>query len=381
MNSSTIGSSAHLAIPEPLAVVVRAARGGPVLATVPLAPSDFSDAEAETWRDRCLRKGHPEQALADVPMSLVPVRENGSSTGRCEGFAIEAELPDESRERQVFTIACLSGVAHRTADSLMAAGRMALGHAFYYEVVAQPAAMRPPVANAGGPAFTVNVKSVAPACLRLPLRPLLEQSTAVDLTDDEVFPVFFTAEAFAKAEACSRRGAAAVPPVESGGMLIGSLACCDEAREFYVIVHDVLEVVGADQDTFSLSYSGKSWNRIQTILKARQAARPERLERPVGQCHGHNFLPNDGNLCDQCEKRATCGLSSVFASQDDRTWMSAVFNRQPWALCHIFGLTARKEPVHKLYTLKDARWQARGYFLLPEFDWNQAALKTVPTHP
>jgi hypothetical protein len=379
MNASTIGKSIDLAFAEPLAVVVRAERGGPVLATVPLAPSDFSDAAAETWRDRCLRKGHPELAMSAVPMKLVPLRENGSANGRCEGFAIEAELPGARRERQVFTIASLGRIAHQAAGELISAGRMALGHAFYYEMVAQSASVRAPLANAGGLAFSVSVKSAAPACLRLPIRPLFEQCTAVNMTDDEVFPVFFTAEALGKAETCSRRGAISVPPVESGGVLVGSLAYCAEAREFFVIVHDVLEVTGADQDTFSLSYSEKSWNRIQTILKARQSARSERLERLVGQCHGHNFLPNDGNHCDQCEKRTVCGSSSVFASLDDRTWMSAVFPRQPWALCHIFGLTARKEPVHKLYTLKDARWQSRGYFLLPEFNWNQVAMKTVPT--
>ena len=51
--------------------------------------------------------------------------------------------------------------------------------------------------------------------------------------------------------------------------------------------------------------------------------------------------------------------------------MRAVFARQPWALCQIFGLTARKEPVHKLYSLKDACWQPRGYFLLPDFEWKR----------
>ena len=50
--------------------------------------------------------------------------------------------------------------------------------------------------------------------------------------------------------------------------------------------------------------------------------------------------------------------------------MRAVFNRQPWALCQIFGLSARGDRVNHLYSIKDGRWQPRGYFVLPEFTWN-----------
>jgi hypothetical protein len=102
--------------------------------------------------------------------------------------------------------------------------------------------------------------------------------------------------------------------------------------------------------------------------------------RLLGQCHGHNFLPNDGNRCDQCDKRPVCGLSSVFVSPDDQTWMRAVFSRQPWALCLIFGMNARNEPVQQLYSLKDGLWQPRGYFVLPEYEWN-APTEGIPPTP
>ena len=234
------------------------------------------------------------------------------------------------------------------------------------DVPLAPAPLGPP----GSPAFNFSVKSLPPACLRVPLRPLVERATAVGVLDEEAFLVFFTAAALAKAEACSRRGAESVPAVESGGVLVGSLALCEETKEFFVIVTDALEVSEAEQTAFSLAYSGPSWNRIQAIMKARQAAHPEWTARLLGQCHGHNFLPNDGNRCDECDKRPVCGLSSVFVSRDDQTWMRAVFTRQPWALCQIFGLNARKEPVQQLYSLKDGLWQARGYLLLPEFEWD-----------
>ena len=358
-------------MPQPLAVVVRAKDSQALLAHQRVSPADLSDAIAEAWRDQCLRRGFPELALAEVPMTLVPLLREGDVASRCNGFALDVELPDGKSHRQEFSLLSLASAASRAMESLAPGGIPKQGGHYYYEVTMDAPPSDPPRHPSGSPSFTVNVRSLPPACLRVPLRPLLQQATPVDLDDDNVFPVFFTVKALEKAEACSRAGAKSIPPVESGGVLVGSLAFCEATNEFFVIVTDVLEVNDAEQTTFSLSYSGQSWNRIQAIMKARQSAHPAKAERLIGQCHGHNFLPNDGNVCDECDKRPVCGLTSVFASKDDRTWMRAVFTRQPWALCQIFGLTARKEPVHKLYSLKDACWQPRGYFLLPDFEWKR----------
>ena len=61
-------------------------------------------------------------------------------------------------------------------------------------------------------------------------------------------------------------------------------------------------------------------------------------------------------------------MTSVFVSLDDRTWSKAVFSKQPWHICHIFGLNARGEPVHALFSLKENRLLQRGFYLLPDFD-------------
>ena len=355
-------------MPQPLTVVIRADATGSALASELVTAADLSDAVAETWRDQCLRRGHPERALPEVPVSLVPLFSKVPSDSRCEGFALDLELPDGQVRRQEFSLKCLRAVAARAVKSLIAAGILGQELHCYYEVTADAARVPLRGQRPVSPPASANVKSQAPICLRLPYRQLLEQAKAVGVFDEEAFPVFFTAAAHARAEAASRRGAASVPPVESGGVLTGSLAFCDESKEFFVLVTDSLAVENADQTTFSLAYSGTSWTRIQAIMKARQAGHPARAERLLGQCHGHNFLPNDGNRCDQCQKRLVCGLTSVFASPEDQNWMAAVFARQPWALCHIFGLNARQEPVQELFTLKDGRWQARGFFLLPDFD-------------
>ena len=127
---------------------------------------------------------------------------------------------------------------------------------------------------------------------------------------------------------------------------------------------------------FSLSYSGKSWARIQAVLRARQAQPATRAQRIVGQSHGHNFLPNDGAPpCELCYKQELCARTSVFVSGDDRQWCRAVFHRQPWALCHIFGLNARHDQVDSLYGLSGGRLEERGFFVIDSFDpseWIQA---------
>ena len=104
-----------------------------------------------------------------------------------------------------------------------------------------------------------------------------------------------------------------------------------------------------------------------------QAVQP--AVRLLGQCHGHNFLPN-GKTCEHCLQRPYCSLNNVFVSVDDQNWSRAVFCRQPWQLCHIFGLSARGDQLDSLHTLQNGRLSARGYFTLPSFDPTQWPTET-----
>jgi hypothetical protein len=100
-------------------------------------------------------------------------------------------------------------------------------------------------------------------------------------------------------------------------------------------------------------------------MKARQTRPATRAHRILGQCHGHNFLPANGAPpCELCAKVKVCSRTSVFVSQDDRLWTQAVFARQPWQQCLIYGLNARNERVHSLFGLRDGRLLERGYHVL-----------------
>lgn len=369
MTAAAPNSLPQLAMNQPLVVLIRTEDGAPVLRREPVTRADLSDAVSETWRDDCLRAGHPSEALAEVPVCVVPTLTEGSAS-RCSGFALDLTLPNGRNTRRAFTISCLRPVAQRAEAALLEAQVLQPGQPYVFELVLDEEAGAAGSACEQSPTFNVSMRGPSLSYLNIPIRSLLERSTPVAILDDDEFPVFYTQEAFKMSESFARRGGDCQPPVETGGVLLGSLAACPDSGEMAAIITDVIEVQDADQTTFSLSYSGQSWRRIQAILTARQAAFPEQASRLLGQTHGHSFRPGTGGVCDECPKRPVCNLTSVFVSGDDRMWHGAVFTRQPWALCHIFGLSARDDHVHQLYGLKDGRLQPRGYHLLPDFSFD-----------
>jgi len=355
-----------------LAVVVRSAEDGARLTREAVSHADFSDVFSEAWRDACLRKGQPRVPLADVSVRVVPKLKTGS--GRlCAAYDLALSVPGQPQASRSFTARSLGHVSQRMAQRLVETGVLAAGQTYTYEVVLDSNNQANPPDDSS-PLFQATVKTPPLSYLVVPLRELLAQASAVDMLEEEVFPVFYTTNALALAERFARKGADAVPPVETGGVLIGSLCSCPQSGEFFAVVTDVLEVQDAEQKEFALAYTSKTWMRIQTILRARQTAHPERAERILGQCHGHNSLPNDGKICEACLHRPECSLTNLFVSLDDQQWSRAVFIRQPWQLCHIFGLAARGDRVNSLFTLLDGRLQPRGYFKLPGFHpehWTQ----------
>jgi hypothetical protein len=351
---------------HPLAVRLFPEDGAPPLAVERVRRTDLADARSEAWRDGCLRKGHPDVPLDAIPMRLSLAFAEDAAT-RCTGYRLEFELPSGKVQSRVFSAKSLRHVAERASQSLVEAGRLKAGQCFRYELTVDPSEATTGIVATDGVAVNLAPRRAALAYLRVSLRSLLGRATPVALAGADDYPVFFTAAAFARAAACARRGAQADPPVETGGALFGSLGACPDTGELCAIVTDVREVQNAEESTFSLSYTGQSWMQLQAIRKARQAACPARADRLLGQCHGHSFRPNDGKVCAACDTRATCTLTSVFVSADDRAWHRAVFARQPWALCHIFGLSARGDPVHSLFGVKDGHLQPRGFYLVPDF--------------
>jgi hypothetical protein len=350
-----------------LAIVVRKDPKGPPLAKEIVTDVDLTDARSELWLESCLRKGLPDVALDDLSFRLQPVLATGSGQ-RCLGYVLETTNPRGALVRREFTIYSLSLVANRAAQRLIELGVLESLDTYHYELIAEPAA---PAVHAPGEAALIRslVRTKPLQYLRVPVAVLRKDAKRFGpKEDDDSFPVFYTAAARTRAERFSRKGAKQNPPIETGACLVGIPVSCPDTGEFALVVTDALEAVGSQGTKLSLFYTGESWARITTVVAAMQAAHPQRAIRLAGQAHGHNWLPHDGVVCAECLKRDQCTATNAFASMDDRVWMNAVHTREPFALCHIFGRTARGDEVEMLAGLRDGRLIERSFFVIPEFD-------------
>lgn len=356
-----------LVLPPALAVAVRASPGSDVLACEPVQPTDLADVLAETWLHTCLRRGFPNLPLAELPLQVHP-RFNGGV--RCDGFDVEAVLPDGQRHRLAFGIASLSSVARRALQSLPASSILDEGRSHVYDLTVEGAAAAPPSLPAPplAPAGGVTLRTPPLAFVRRPLAPLRAIAREVGVGTPNDLPVFMTELALRRATEVAVHGIQADPPLEAGGVLLGSLGWCDASREFFALIVDALELQEAEQTQFSLTFSSTDWARVSAILKARQAAAPDEKLRLIGQFHVHPFIPVDGveGGCAQCPKQATCDLHSAFMSHDDQVWMHATYRRQPWALSFIVGLTPQRKVVTQLYGLRGGHWQSRSFAIIPD---------------
>ena len=349
-----------------VSVGLRLDQRGPVVLREPVTEADLIDPLSEVWLEGVLRKGRAHVELAALRSRLAPVFSKSGAT--CTGYTLEVEDPEGHTGKREFTIHSLDNVAARGAQRLVHRGEMREGDLFYFVMLADRGRGKPSPAPTGIPALIGETTTRPVETLETPLAPLLRTGRIVGPPPLGVFKVLYTESALTRAETLARKGADSDPPVETGGVLIGSLARCSETGDLFVLVLDVIEATGADEKRFSLYYSGETWARIQAVLRAMQSQPATRTWRIVGQTHGHNFLPDGGAPpCEACAHLPVCGRSSVFVSEQDINWSRAVFPRQPWHLSHIFGLNARQEKVHGLFGLRDGRLLERGFHVVPDF--------------
>ena len=367
---STIGRDPVGRGPGGLALSLRTSPDGPALLTEQVTERDLSEVVSESWLEQYLRGGRFDDPQSlDRRLALTTATGDGAPSG----YVLETRDGRGHVGRTDFTVLSLEHVAARAADRLIGQGRLEPGDLYYYRLeAAEPRADSPeraPSSKADESGIRLQSRSQPLDVRSLPLGPLLDVARPVGPQGQGFFPVFYTEEAHRKSEAYSRRGGDRTPPEESGGVLVGPLCSCPETQEFFVVVCEVLEARDAEQNTYSLAYSGRTWARIQAIVGAMRRTPTMREFRIVGQCHGHNFLPADGAApCEACAHVETCSRTSVFVSSDDLNWSRAVFAHQPWKLCHIYGWNARTERVEGLFGLRDGRLLERGYHVIPHFD-------------
>jgi hypothetical protein len=359
-----------------------------VLAVEPVTRADLVDPLSELWFDQ-LRRGLTQLELQDLVARVRPVYREDSEIGTyCAGFELVGRTPDGDAAERFFPRACLEHVAARRARTLIESGQLAVGDLYYYALSSgaeDPKTGHPARSHPGesGPDAVLRAPEGhgVPSFASLALHPLLERAEGgMQPSDGDAYPVFFTRSAFERAEQISRKGAEQQPAIESGALLVGPLCACPETHEVFAVVHEVLEATDSHASTFSLTYSGQTWARIQAVMQARRAGAGTRYDRILAQTHGHNFLPLGGvEPCSACHLLPVCTRSSAVLSDDDRTWTRAVFHCEPWQLSLIFGFDARGTPVHTFYGQRDGSLQTRGYYVIDDFDPASLAASERPS--
>ncbi|MHC4220015.1 MAG: hypothetical protein ACYSU7_16345 [Planctomycetota bacterium] len=344
-----------------LSVVVRRDTDGPPLARRDLGDADLAEARREAWYNGILRKGSPDAPFETVETRVAPVHKDD----RCIGFLIEAQRAESiDRTYHAFSLSFISPIAQSMGERLFEQGALARGDTFVYELQARPGS----AAAGPGPetgSLKITTETLPPSYAVTRLRPIVAQARTVGDISAACFPVIFSESAHARAEHYARKGAANIPPLESGALLIGRLCACPESGEMFVVVVDAVEVFDATQREFALIYTSATWSQVETILQAYRTRPGGGLLRLVGQSHGHNF-GIEGEPCSICAESDVCGRTNVFVSTEDRRFMRAVFAGQPWALCWIAGTNARAENVIKLFTLRRGALLERGYHVVED---------------
>ena len=353
----------------PLEVSVRKQQDGAVLRSQPLGKAELGEFSSEAWHRTFLRKGFADVPLDSVPIEMVPIHDQRAA-GLLAGFAINTVNPAGQKFRVEFTKQAVQQTALQLAQQLIASGELQLGDDYHYDLLlGKPDERHADPGAQDGCQVTITTQAAALKYVTVQLAPLLRKSKAIGPQDENMSQVFYTERAAEAAERFSRRGGNQQPPIETGCIQIGTLCTCPQTGEFFVVVTDVLEAQDAQSKKLSLEFTGKTWNRVQAILRAKQAQPAMATLRFVGQAHGHPFLPMGGaSPCDACSIQAECPRHSCFVSVDDTNWSRAVFPRQPWHLCHIFGLNARGDHVDKLFGQHNGNLVERGYRILPDFD-------------
>jgi len=345
-----------------LVVDLRLETDGPVVAIEPVREADLREPISEVWWRGYARHGDFATDECDMDVSILALEREG----RCVGFQLRSRAPTG-----VISVTCsreaLVPVAERGARTLVQLGQLESAGAYYYDLRVDDPASRavnhdtPPSGRVVGRARDMRIEL-------LPLDDLVAASREVGETAIDDRELFFTESALRDAERIARCGESSDPPIETGGVLLGVVAFCDVRRDAFVVVTDALEAADAEHDQFSLTFSSRTWQRIDGVVRARTTRPVDAALRVLGQVHGHPFTPTDH--CFECPHQSSCSQHSAALSNEDRRWSRAVFCAQPWQVGQLFGADPRRGPTSTVYGLRGGRLEARGYRVVSDDDFS-----------
>jgi len=381
-DSSMVQVSYHNSVKQTgFSIGLKNKKNDTIIAKEIVTVADFYPALNEVWLECFLRKGFTQVSFNDVKAAIKPIYKKGFSDV-CAGYMLESMDPSGKTVNSVFTIYSLKHVAERATVRAVESGLISADKKDEYSFILVTVPEVILQKGSDKAVFNLVKKQKDFFHISLSISKFVSMGSPVDFEDSKNngnssfwYPVFYTAEAFEKAEKYSRKGSEDDPSVESGAVLVGPVCSCPDSGELFSVVCDVIEINDVQQNKFSLSYTSRTWQRLQAVMRARQANPETQAHRILGQAHGHNFLPShDKELCSECSKRDVCNYTSVFVSQSDQLWSRAVFAHQPWQLCHIFGHDVKGNAVNSLFGQKDCRLLKRDYYIIPQFNQKAAGM-------
>jgi hypothetical protein len=352
-----------------LHIVLRADAGGPILAREAVREADLADVKSELWMAAALRRGRPDLSLESMPYRVVPRIADGENDV-VSSYRLETTAATGESLGLAFTPSSLEPVAMRVAQRLLAEGTLSADTPLVWDVTATPGEA---IEQVPTPVGDVIIREIPRAMdyMSVPIEVFRQDMRRLGgMTKPRDYPVFYAAEALIAASRHARRGGespADAPPVESGAALLGVLCSCPRTGEFFAVVIAAEPIEHAEETRFSLTLSAASWDRIDARLDEMRRRYGDAC-RLLGQAHGHPFKPiDDVDLGTGKNQTASASCHTAHVSRDDIAWMRAVFAREPWQLCHIFGRDRAGKNVHALFGLRDGTLAWRGFSVICNF--------------
>jgi hypothetical protein len=349
-----------------LQVVVRADGGdGPVLARETVGEGDLADVKSELWMNALLRRGRPDVPLAAMSCHVAP-RFSQAGGNVIGGYRLETAAAGR-RAALAFTPSSLEPVALRAINRLLDAKKIAPLSRVCWEVTASCRDVADAAPAPEAAAGDVIVREIPRPLdyLRIAIEPWRAAARPSGAVRPRDYPVFYTADALVGAARHARRGAAAVPPVESGAALLGPLCSCPRTGEFFAVVCAAEPIEDAAEERFSLTLSAQSWDRIERRLDAMRRTYGSDAFRLLGTAHGHPFKPVDDT--EAADASACPYHHTACVSRADIAFARAVFAREAYQLTHVFGKDGAGRDVHALFGLRNGTLAWRGFSVVREF--------------
>ena len=349
-----------------------------LLAREQVSEGDLGPMRDETWL-KGLRAGCLGWNRHELTVRVLPGR--SSDTGdRLLDFRLELRQ-GERMFLQKFPTSSLAAVAERAKNRLQAQGALEGQECQFVLRALETEGVQ--AGSSGSKLASHNSKRAVVARCEKTAEPIRETASLSEhLDNSELFPapspasddgddgdemgpyIFVPSDVWAETHLSARRGG----EVESAALWTGRLMKDEKSPEIFLVVDACLPAEHAEEEKYSVRFSGDTWSHIEGRLQARRKRLGRPAERFVGSVHGHNFpVPADENgqkRCSLCSEAKVCGRTNALISTDDEQWHRSVFSGQPWATLLIFGWNARDEEDWKLYGLKDGRLQPRTLRLL-----------------